>query len=176
MTQYFVSPDGDDDHTGTSMQHPFKTVNEAVAGLVAGDELQLMQGTYFENVRICKRGAKGGPPIVIRARPGHTATIDAARTDFLFHPGDSWDPVPPSAGQVIQSLLPGLPESHSFDVREYVSRKPLRPKTDGGAFVSSRRSYTRLITYDQLRDLQAGNQKFGPPRWRSRSPGAGGRG
>jgi hypothetical protein len=161
MTKYFASPDGDDEAAGTSMQHPFKTVSRAVAGLVAGDELQLMQGTYFESVRISKRGTNGGPPILIRSVPGHTAIIDAARTDFLFHPSDSWEPGPPSSGPVIRSLLPGRPESHSFDVREYVSRKPLRPNTDAGAFASSRQSYTRLITHDHYRDLLADNQKFG---------------
>jgi hypothetical protein len=59
VTRYFVSPDGDDSYSGTSMQRPFRTVGRAVAGLVAGDELQLMEG------RISR--TSGSPSAVQRA-------------------------------------------------------------------------------------------------------------
>jgi hypothetical protein len=171
MTQYYVSPDGDNDNSGLEGQ-PFKTVNKAVGTLSAGDELFVMEGVYYETVVMSKRGTKGGPQITIRPYQGHSARIDAARPEFLFNHSAVWKPVPPSGPEAALTrrdrsfagppdLGPPPFDEEAFEVREFVSSMPLLPNTDAGAFVIGRPSYTRLITHDLLRDLQSDNQKFG---------------
>ena len=171
MTTYYVSPDGDDDNTGTSDEQPFRGFTRAANELAPGDRLLVMRGVY-RRVWLQGIGAEGGPPIIIQPYPGHTVTIDGARLDFLQRPGDAWIPVPPATDPVVvSSALAGGLGTTPFVVNEYVSRISLPPGTDCGAFVSGRPSYTRLITYDQLRDLRAVNQGFGPLSADSDFPG-----
>jgi hypothetical protein len=162
VTDFFVSPEGDDGNIG-SEEHPFGTVGYGVTQLHPGDGLRLMTGTYYEQVRLEELGAEDGAPIVISAAEGHRATIDAARRDFVEHPAQAWEPVPP-VGPVVAGALPG-PETTPMQVVEYKSCEPLPQGMDRGAFTTTRPSYTRLITYGMVRDLQAENQRFGklPP-------------
>jgi hypothetical protein len=169
MVEFFVSLNGDD-HNDGSQQRPFGTIAHAATQLHSGDKLRLMTGTYYEHVVLENVGEQGGAPIVISSADGHRATIDAALRDFVADPAHAWEPVPP-AGPVVAAALPGT-ETAPIQVVEYKSRAPLPQGTDRGSFTTTRASYTRLITYDMLRDLQAENQRFGKlPRDAAEPPG-----
>ena len=160
MTELFVSPEGNDMNDG-SEQHPFGTITYAATQLHPGDGLRLLTGIYYEHVLLEGLGERGGAPIVISPGVGHRATIDGALREFVDHPAQAWEPIPPVGPVVIGTgALPGL-ETTPMQVTEYRSRIPMPQGTDRGAFASGRPSYTRLITYDHLRDLAAVNERFG---------------
>jgi parallel beta-helix repeat protein len=79
---YYVATTGDDTRTkaqATSPSTPWKTINAAVAKLVAGDTLYVRGGTYVEAVFIWNSGTASAP-ITIAAYPGELPIIDGNRT------------------------------------------------------------------------------------------------
>ena len=59
--RYYVSPEGDDAHPGTSVEQPFRVVQHAIDRMKAGDTLVVMDGVYTGTVAL-----KSG--ITLRAR------------------------------------------------------------------------------------------------------------
>jgi len=57
-TDYYVSPSGNDSNSG-SIGSPWKTIQFATDQLVAGDNLYLRAGTYFEKIDLNVSGASG---------------------------------------------------------------------------------------------------------------------
>jgi len=76
--------------------------------------------------------------------PGQQAVIDAGIAEFAESPGSVWDPAG-TAG-------------------EFLSRESYPDATKFGAIFGTDR-FTRLITYSNLKDLEAVNQSFGRCRW-----------
>ncbi|MFH1150779.1 MAG: right-handed parallel beta-helix repeat-containing protein, partial [Actinomycetota bacterium] len=70
---YYVSPTGLDSNPGTQSQ-PWKTIKKAADTMVAGDAVQILAGTYHEQVVPLNSGSPG-KPITYLAAPG-TAVID----------------------------------------------------------------------------------------------------
>ncbi len=57
--EYFVSPQGDDAHAGSSREAAFKTIQRGVDALAPGDTLTIAPGEYFGSVSRKNLGAKG---------------------------------------------------------------------------------------------------------------------
>lgn len=76
-TDYFVAPHGDDSAAGTRAS-PWKSIAYAVGSsnspVQAGDTVNVLSGTYLEQVRILKSGTESAP-ITIRVAEGHRARI-----------------------------------------------------------------------------------------------------
>jgi len=75
---YYVSTTGNNTNTGT-IDSPFKTINFAVAKLVAGDILYVRGGTYVETVSVKVSGTSSSP-ITISAYSGELPVIDGQNT------------------------------------------------------------------------------------------------
>ncbi len=74
---FFLSPDGDDNANGLSMQAAWKTLGHAFPKLKAGDTLYLASGTYAGALDVQIQGAEG-KPVAIRGRGSKPAVIDGA--------------------------------------------------------------------------------------------------
>jgi hypothetical protein len=175
MSEIFVSPAGDDHGDGTA-HHPYATITFAATKLHPGDTLTLMTGTYYEHVHLEGVGERGADPIVISAQRGHRVAIDGAYRKFIEDPARAWEPLPPiptTPGAALAAGLPGrLPGPGTMPplvVQEYRSVDAFPFGTERGAFTVGgqlgRQSFTKLVTYDQHRDLVAVNERFGklPP-------------
>ncbi len=69
----FASPNGSDSGPGT-YQSPFRSVQELVNSLHAGQTGCLLSGTYYGDVRIANNGQPGAP-LTLTAAPGQNATV-----------------------------------------------------------------------------------------------------
>ncbi|MDA1143031.1 MAG: right-handed parallel beta-helix repeat-containing protein [Planctomycetota bacterium] len=83
---------GNDSNTGTE-DSPWKTIQQGVNQLVAGDTLYLRGGTYYENVYVASIG-DAGAPITIRSYPGEVAIIDGGMREFFERPTEIWRSYP----------------------------------------------------------------------------------
>src|SRR5205823_5076701 len=72
----FVSTSGSDTSDGSSSA-PFRTISHAEAAARPGDVVCARGGTYREDVRLTRSGAKGSP-ITVAGAPGESAIIDGA--------------------------------------------------------------------------------------------------
>lgn len=168
MSEFFVSPAGDNHGDGTS-QHPYATITFAATKLHPGDTLTLMTGTFYEHVKLDGVGEEDADPITIAAQPGHRVAIDGARREFIEDPGHIWEPLPPTPTTPgvapVAAGLPGPETTPPLLVQEYRSIAVLPHGTEHGAFTVGgqlgRKSFTKLVTYDERRDLLAVNQRFG---------------
>lgn len=100
---YFVSPEGNDIHDGKSTGTAFKTMQKAIDMAMPGDAIELMPGTYYQDV-VTKRSGQQDLPITIygskeavvkgrgRARIfeiNHSfITLDGFTVDGHFRPSD----------------------------------------------------------------------------------------
>ena len=86
-TTYYVATNGNDSNPGTNSQ-PFRTINEGVQALSAGDTLYVKSGTYAESIRSTQvpipNGTSWNNPITIAAHPGHTVTIRPLANNAFF--------------------------------------------------------------------------------------------
>ena len=74
-TDYYVSPEGNDSNSGTSIDEPWRRPSYAAQQAVAGDTIYLMDGTWYdEHVEFANSGT-GGNPITMKAYNG-TPTLD----------------------------------------------------------------------------------------------------
>jgi arylsulfatase len=79
-TTYYVSPLGDNDNPGTSMQQPMRTVQHAVDGMKAGDTLVVLDGLYAGELKL-------KPGITIRAwNPRKAVFSGLAPLELAFEP------------------------------------------------------------------------------------------
>src|SRR5580658_10199102 len=68
-----AAPGAADTNAGTE-EKPFKTIQRAADGAMAGDTICVMAGKYDERVRVTASGVEG-QPIIFRAMPRHAATV-----------------------------------------------------------------------------------------------------
>jgi hypothetical protein len=73
MTTYYVKPNGNDGASGTSAGSAWRSINRSVAKMRSGDVLVVMDGVYYETVRITVSG------ITVRAQNKRKAIIDGSR-------------------------------------------------------------------------------------------------
>ena len=93
----FVSTTGSDSNAGTFAK-PWRKVATALGRLRAGDTLYVRAGKYFEAPTATVSGTAAAP-IVVRAYPGETVTIDSGIAE-LETPGNAeWEPVNPAIGE-----------------------------------------------------------------------------
>ena len=64
-TQYFVSPDGDNDSSGTSPSQPFRSIQHAIQLAQAGDTIHLQPGHYYQDVNTIRDGEPGRPITIV---------------------------------------------------------------------------------------------------------------
>lgn len=81
---------GSDSNAG-SLKLPYKTIQHAVNKALAGDTINVMDGTYHEQVKFTKSGTEKAP-ITLRNHPGHSPVIDGTGIEW----GDS------STGALVQ--------------------------------------------------------------------------
>jgi len=138
---FYADPvSGDDSNPGTR-ERPWRTINNALGRLRAGDTLYLRAGTYFENV-YCAVAGTPEKPITIRAFPGERVIVDGGLPEFQLDPSRAWVPAP------------GGVEG------EYVSTTEYRNIRDVvGLFAESN---VGLQTYWYLMDLRTDNEMHGP--------------
>ena len=72
---HFVATTGSDANPGTETQ-PFRTIAHGVSGLIPGDTLYIMSGTYAEAlINSIPPGTSWDSPVTVAAYPGHTVTL-----------------------------------------------------------------------------------------------------
>jgi hypothetical protein len=73
----YVSPQGNDQHSGSSLAQAWRTLGHAASQVQAGDTVLVGQGVYAERVRIRATGAPEAP-ITFAALPGQKAQLSGA--------------------------------------------------------------------------------------------------
>lgn len=63
--QYFVSPDGDNDNSGSSPSLPFRSIQHALQLAQPGDTIHLGPGHYYQDVYTVRDGEPGKPITII---------------------------------------------------------------------------------------------------------------
>lgn len=58
---FYVSPDGDNDNSGSSPSHPFRSIQHALQLAGPGDTIHLGPGHYYQDVYTVRDGAPGKP-------------------------------------------------------------------------------------------------------------------
>jgi hypothetical protein len=86
LTGYFVSPNGSDGNSG-SYKSPWKTIQAAINKLKPGDVLNVLNGTYVENVTPVVSGTFE-QPIIIRAVNALAVTIDGGSGGLALNVAD----------------------------------------------------------------------------------------
>ena len=100
-TKYFVSTVGNDDNTGMSLKNTFKTINRAIATVVAGDTILILPGKYNDLIEINQINGLPEKPIVIASYYSNTekfSIIDGGATspgldlnyDWIHINNSSW--------------------------------------------------------------------------------------
>ncbi|MCD2425798.1 right-handed parallel beta-helix repeat-containing protein [Niabella pedocola] len=74
---YYVAADGNDAANGSS-QAPWKSINNALAKVVAGDTVQVRGGIYYEKISFTRSGIPG-MPVVLKAAGEARPVIDGSR-------------------------------------------------------------------------------------------------
>ena len=59
--QFFVSPEGDNDNSGRSPSHPFRSIQHALQLAQPGDTIHLAPGHYYQDVYTVRDGERGRP-------------------------------------------------------------------------------------------------------------------
>ncbi len=81
--EYFVAPQGDDAHAGTSREAAFRTIQRGVDALAPGDTLTIAPGEYFGSVARKGLGAKGAVTTIRAAVPGSVVVRGDVRAPAL---------------------------------------------------------------------------------------------
>jgi hypothetical protein len=103
---YFVSPDGDDENPGTSVDLPFRTLQQAADTVQAGDLCLIRGGTYRETVTLAQSG-QPGRPIEFAAFEGERVIIDGSDPvagSWVEAGGGVWK-APVAAGEQIEAVF-----------------------------------------------------------------------
>ena len=89
QTNYYVSPTGSNSNAGT-LADPFLTIQHGIDQLSAGDNLNILAGTYSEKLDLSTSGS-AGQMIAIRAYQSQNVIVDADafnNTLPIFYAGD----------------------------------------------------------------------------------------
>jgi hypothetical protein len=73
---FYLSPDGNDAHSGLTEAQAWATFDRAWQDLYPGDTLMLLDGVYYQSMRPNKRNGEPGKPITIRSKNDGKAIID----------------------------------------------------------------------------------------------------
>ena len=76
-TAYFVATDGSDSNPGTTVDSPFRTIQQCADVAHSGDTCTIRAGTYRETVTVPRSGTDGAP-ITFRPYDGETVVISGA--------------------------------------------------------------------------------------------------
>jgi hypothetical protein len=174
MKTFYVSPNGNDQNTGTS-NLPFRTIQKGVDELSApGDKLIVKSGVYTESVEIVKKRGSARNPIIIEGeldssgRP--TSILQASITGKVFQKEQtnevsSFHLVPGRGG----NNQWGKNQAADAHVDEYISKRVFPSPTptkswrvNSGAFINPINGrYVRLVSYGQLEFLRS-DYEFNP--------------
>jgi hypothetical protein len=91
---YFISPTGVDSNTGTATTSPWRTFKEALATMVCGDTLNLMDGVYGDGtstgkLSILSKSCSASNPMTFRALNQRQARINDNGTGIAVNIQDS---------------------------------------------------------------------------------------
>lgn len=81
MTEYFVSPQGNDNNSGAGSTEPFLTLQHALSLAQPGDIIHLAPGDYYQDVRSVRSGTQDAP---ITIRGSADAILRGADRSRLF--------------------------------------------------------------------------------------------
>jgi hypothetical protein len=73
---FYLSPSGNDNHSGLTESQAWATFERAWQDLYPGDTLILLDGVYYQSIQPNKRNGEPGKPITIRAKNDGKAVID----------------------------------------------------------------------------------------------------
>lgn len=92
ITEYYVSPKGSNENSGT-FDRPWKTLEYAMGELSPGDVLYLRGGTYYEHEIETSLSSTATAPMttMIRSYPGERALIDGGVPYFKDTPNSEWE-------------------------------------------------------------------------------------
>ncbi len=94
INAYYISPDGNDQNSGTSPGNPWATFNRAWEDIMPGDTLILMDGVYYQTLAPNKRNGEPGKPITIKAQNDGQAIIDGQNqrlaVSLAYQPNEWW--------------------------------------------------------------------------------------
>lgn len=76
---YYVATNGDDNNSG-SLSAPWRTIQQAMGSVSAGDTVQVRSGIYHEEISINISGTAVGGHITLHAYPGESPIIDGQNT------------------------------------------------------------------------------------------------
>ena len=82
---YFVSPQGNDDHSGQHWEQPYRSVQKALQAAQAGDRITLLAGEYWEDVRTVRSGAPDTPIWIIGSNGATLKGAGASRVVEINH-------------------------------------------------------------------------------------------
>src|SRR6516162_6189131 len=82
---YYVSPTGDDGHSGTSTTSAWKTIARVnSAGLQPGDHVLFQGGmTFYGSIKL-KNGGSSSSPIIVSSYGSGRATINSGKSDGAY--------------------------------------------------------------------------------------------
>jgi hypothetical protein len=107
---FFLSPEGDDNHSGLSEARAWKTFNRAWLDIFPGDTLILLDGVYYQSLNPNKRNGEPGKPITIKAKNDGKAIIDGEHIRQTVKLGDTW---PGPIGNLF--IIEGIVARNSID-------------------------------------------------------------
>lgn len=75
---FYIGTNGSDNNSGISESNAWATFSYAISRMDAGDELLVLDGTYYQSISISKSGT-GNLPIIIRAKNDGKVIIDGKK-------------------------------------------------------------------------------------------------
>jgi hypothetical protein len=101
---FYLSPSGNDNHSGLTESQAWATFNRAWMDIYPGDTLILLDGIYYQSLNPNKRNGEPGNPITIKARNDGKAIIDGQYQRTPIKIGDTW-PGPINSYFVIEGIV-----------------------------------------------------------------------
>lgn len=83
--QYYVHPQGDNDNAGTSLAHPFRSIQRALQLAQPGDTIHLLPGHYYQDVYTVRDGAPDKPITIVGTRQAVVHGLTSNRIFQVHH-------------------------------------------------------------------------------------------
>jgi hypothetical protein len=87
---YYLSPNGNDNNSGTTETRAWATFNHAWQYLYPGDTLILLDGVYYQTLNPNVRNGQPGAPITIKTKNDGKAIIDGENKREVVKLGNTW--------------------------------------------------------------------------------------